>query len=862
MSLKIVSGPTFKAEVNRRNIEISDGKGIIFAQKDVAAPETWSDKAVQQAARFYFRTIRGSREDSVLGLVKRVVDSIVDAALVPDVGTPLIHVDQAGVFREELSSILLDQRAAFNTPVWVNAGAELPENEDPQCSACFIQKVDDTMESIMDLQRSEVMLFRRGSGTGSDLSSLRPAGWLLSRGGTASGPVSFMRGFDGWGGVTKSGGSSRRAAKMVTLRVTHPDIVAFIDSKVDAGRMIRALVAAGWDGDFNAPATAWLPYQNANNSVRIPNDFMGAVEMGGDVALEWGGTVVRTVKARWLWQRICEAAWECGDPGLQFDDTINRWHCTPWAGRINSSNPCSEYMFLDDSACNLASLRLTKYYHPERGFDVRGFKRDVRTMIIAMEAIVSLAGYPTKAIAENSKNFRPLGIGFADLGALLMRCGIPYDSEQGRRVAGTIASLMTATAYATSAEIAASCGGPFPSYRPEMMQVIEQHATAAQVLNKSLVHKTPSKEDVWVKVSIDAVETWNVALVVGRAHGFRNAQSSLLAPTGTIGFLMDCDTTGVEPDTALVKSKLLAGGGQMRIVNRSVGPALHALGYTPDEVTMCLAAMEDTGELPDLVRERGHGDVFRTALGKHVVSPEGHVDMVAAVQPFLSGAVSKTVNLPRSATVDDVSRIYRRAYDKGLKAVAVYREGSKESEPLKAISKKDTPQPTTGSASPPPPATRRRLPDERQSVTRKFKIGDDNFTFTAGLYPDGSLGEVWISAAKQGSLTKGIFDHLAQAVSLAIQYGAPAAEIFERMRGTRFEPRGWTGDDEFKQATSPLDLLAQWIQKRFLQPKGAVPAAKDTLSGLPCPNGCGPMQQEGTCWRCPNCQANTGGCGG
>lgn len=874
---------------NRRDVVIRDGSGIVFQQDNVEAPASWSDRAVEQPARLYFRTIQGKKEDSIRQMVSRVVFAIANQAVFPDYGKPLVA--DGRTFANELATMVLDQMFAWNTPVWVNAGAALPDGEKPQCSACFIQDVEDTMESIMALQQSETMLFRRGSGTGTNFSKLRPNGFPLSRGGKSSGPVSFMLGYDAWAGVTKSGGSSRRAAKMCVLNVDHPDIEAFIKSKITSGRMIRDLVAAGWAPDFNEVATSWARYQNANHSVRVSDAFMRAVDADAVWPLVWNGKTIAQMPARKLWRQICEAAWECGDPGLQFDGTANAWHTSPENGRINGSNPCSEYMFVDDSACNLASLRLTKFYDADRGFLIDDFKHAVRTIIISMEAIVGLSGYPTAKIAENSRNLRPLGIGYADLGALLMRMGLPYDSDEGRQVAADITSLMTATAYTTSAEIAANCGGPFPAYgfnREAMLAVIKNHSQHQ--------HQSDSP------VANAAHQMWQYALEEGGKFGFRNAQASVIAPTGTIAFMMGADTTGIEPETGLVRRKRLAGGGDLRLVNQSVSSALRKLGYSEIDVDFVLKNLE---KYETVAVKDEHQAVFQTAFGDNPIRDEAHVLMVAAVQPFVSGAVSKTVNMAASATPEDVSRLYTLSHKLGLKAVAVYRDGSKGSQPLtvkttapvasfagifeksvplsperieeaKQALGKVTKRQNDGLAW----GSRKRMPSERDTKTKKFILEGHDFYFHVGLWPDGRPGEVFMeTSTKEGSFVHAVVGQLATMISIALQHGAPFEKILEKLSGARFDPAGFTGDPEVTQATSFLDAFAQWARKRFatpvaatdnLSPKivnveataGPYPLRPRNLSGRLCERGCGPMDQEGTCWRCPQCGTSTGGCGG
>jgi len=911
-----------------RDVVVREGDREVFRQDGVEAPAGWSDRAVEQPARLYFRTFDGRKEDSVCAMLDRVLGTIVHAALRPDVGTSLVSAEGASTLERELAALVLSQSFAWNTPVWVNAGAPLPPGEKPQCSACFIQSVDDNMESITALQRSETQLFRRGSGTGTNFSTLRPERFPISRGGWSSGPVNFMVGYDAWAAVTKSGGSSRRAAKMCILNVSHPDILAFIETKVTAQRMIRTLVENGWSGDFNDPATTWARYQNANHSVRVPDAFMKAVVADELWPLVWDGRVIKMLPARKVWRAICEAAHECGDPGLQFDDTINAMHTSPAGGRINASNPCSEYMFLDDSACNLASLNLRKFQDAAGGLDVEAFRCAARVAIVSMEAIVSAAGYPTERIAKNSHDYRPLGLGYANLGAFLMASGLAYDSDEGRGVAAAITALLAGVAYRTSAEMARDCGGPFPGYEPNrdtMLRVVARHRAALI----DLIEGQREYERLplgWAGAALAAEEDWDEALRVGAEHGFRNSQLTVLAPTGTIGIMMDCDTTGVEPDTGLVRRKRLAGKGTVRFVNASVGDAMRRLGYDEAQVSRTVDALEREERLVGVRDE--HLPVFACAFGVPesgwpVLSGEAHVRMVAAVQPYLSGAVSKTCNLPASASVEDVERLYRLAWETGCKAVAIYRDGSKGSQPLTVGAPVVAPAavsvaaPTAVSVAAPtavpvaaPAAVpvaapagstlawgdRRRLPDERPSVTRKFCIEGHDFYFHIGLVEqDGSAIdmtkpvdlfskrplELFIGgAAKEGTLVGGLLDALGVAVSMMLQHGASFDKALEKWIGTKFDPAGWLGDPEFPQATSPLDAFAGWARARFHGTPLSIgaPAANDgstdapapthtparrvDLSARGCPRGCGPMRQEGTCWRCEVCGDPTGGCGG
>lgn len=840
---------------SRRDVLIAEPDGkVVHQQRGVEAPAEWSDLAVQQPSKLYFRVVGGVREDSVRGMVRRVATAVADASLRPDVGGPLFDPAGAEVFARELAELTLSQRFAWNTPVWINAGAPLPPGEKPQCGACFIQSVRDDMESITALQVSETMLFRRGSGTGTNFSPLRPAGSGLSRGGTASGPVSFMLGFDAWAGVTKSGGSSRRAAKMNILNVDHPDIRRFVESKVEAGRMIRALVGAGWSPDFNAPATSWARYQNGNHSVRITPEFMKAVADDAPWDLRFNGIAVDRIRARDLWRDICRAARETGDPGLQFDFAINDMNTCPAGGRIDASNPCSEFYFLNDSACDLGSLNLVKFYGGRNivlpRFHADDFADACRTAIISLEAIVSLSGYPTPRIAENSRKYRPVGLGYSNLGALLMRAGLPYGSPEGRGAAAAVTSLMAAVAYETSAEISRDCGGPFPEFRPNaeaMLRVVRKHVESARALlgDRGHAHYTLIP-DAWIHVAEKAVAKWESALRLGEKHGFRNAQGTLLAPTGTISFMMDCDTTGVEPDVGLVRSKKLAGGGRLETANGSVRPALLNRGATPAEADNVVKRLAETGELRLPSRLSGLRDLFACAFvppgqpdAWPLLRPEDHVRMIAAVQPFLSGGVSKTVNLPADASADDVGEIYALAERSGLKAVAVYVDGSKGSQPLTVgkgsaePSEAAAPAPAAEAAPADPAAApgqpgrprgevrawgeRKKMPEEAWAVRRRFRLAGHDLYVHVGFFPDGAVGEFFFTTdAKDGATMGGTLDALARAVSGQLQFGCPLEKVLDDFAGTAFEPSGWTGDPEFPRATSFLDAVSRWARARFL----------------------------------------------
>ena len=786
-----------------------EGGAIVFEQKDVEVPKSWSQLATNVVASKYFRGALGSpaRERSVRTLVSRVVRTI--SAFGRRDGYFATEED-AQTFEAELAHLLYRQKMSFNSPVWFNVGVE----EHPQCSACFINSVDDSMDSILRLAHTEGMLFKYGSGTGSNLSRIRSSRERLSGGGEASGPVSFMRGFDAFAGVIKSGGKTRRAAKMVILDVDHPDVTEFISCKADEERKAWALIEAGYDGGFNVHGGAYdsVFFQNANHSIRVTDAFMRAVVEDRDWQLKarTDGRVLDTIRARDLMKQITEAAHLCGDPGLQFDTTINAWHTCPGTDRINASNPCSEYMFLDDSACNLASLNLMHFRSIDGGFDAESFKRAVDLTILAQEILVSGARYPTDAIARNSEAYRPLGLGYANLGALLMASGLPYDSDGGRAFAAAITALMTGEAYAMSARIAERVA-PFQGYernREPFLGVVRKHAQHVDRIDPTLV------DGALLGAARDA---WAEALHLGQASGFRNAQVTVLAPTGTIGFMMDCDTTGIEPDIALVKYKKLVGGGMLKIVNNTVPLALQKLGYSADAITGILQfidEMETIEGAPDLRSENlpVFDCAFRPRNGSRSIPYMGHIRMMGAVHPFLSGAISKTVNMPNSATPEEIEHAYLESWRLGLKAVAIYRDGCKRSQPLNT-SKKEAEKAQAGTE---PRLARRRLPDERRSITHKFSIGGHEGYMTVGMYDDGAPGELFITMAKEGSVVSGLMDSFATAISMALQYGVPLRVLCEKFSHTRFEPSGFTGNPDIPIAKSITDYIFRWLALKFL----------------------------------------------
>jgi ribonucleoside-diphosphate reductase alpha chain len=939
--------PYDEVQWERRTASITDATGkSIFEQKDVEVPVDWSMTATNIVASKYLHGQIGTpeRETGVRQLVARVAETIRDWGLA---GGYFSSAQDAAIFHDELVAMLVSQKVAFNSPVWFNVGCDkLEPNSDaqnwhwdphtcavrfsvtgyrnPQCSACFINAVDDSLDAILTLAKTEGMLFKWGSGTGTNLSSIRGSMELLSGGGTASGPLSFMRGFDAFAGVIKSGGKTRRAAKMVILNVDHPDIVDFIDCKSKEEAKAYALIRAGYDGSGpDSEAYSSIFFQNANNSVRVNDEFMRAYERDGEFTTI---TVkdqkpVKTYKARDIMNKIAEATWQCGDPGMQFDTTINRWHTSKNSGRINASNPCSEYMFLDNSACNLASFNLLKFVNSAGAFDIPAYRHGVSIMITAMDILVDNSGYPTEAIAKNSHEYRPLGLGYANLGALLMACGLPYDSDAGRDYAGCLTAIMCGQAYLQSSIIAATCpplasattltaqvdrqGGACPGFyvnREPFLDVIRMHRAEVNKIGKSKTSNEP-----FVAPQLDSMieasrECWDMALIYGERYGYRNSQTTVLAPTGTIGFMMDCDTTGIEPDLALVKYKKLVGGGMIKIVNQTVPSALFKLGYRDEEVNAIVSYIDATGTIegaPGIKPE--HLSVFdcsfKPSKGTRSIHYMGHIKMMAAAQPFLSGAISKTVNLPNEATAFDIAEAYAESWRQGLKSVAIYRDGSKGVQPLntsqdvkkseptaldaaggrvltamatgsevaeadvktlqakiadkleisskqviaaaqafqatldalasaevKAAAVKAIPAAPVAPANPlanqdlnaPPKAVRHRLPEERASVTHKFSIAGHEGYITVGIYPTGQPGEIFIKMAKEGSTVSGLMDAFATSISLALQHGVPLKVLCEKFAHTRFEPSGWTGNEQIGYAKSLMDYIFRWLQLRFL----------------------------------------------
>jgi ribonucleoside-diphosphate reductase alpha chain len=804
--------PFDEIEWDIRSAVIGNEKGsVVFEQRDVEIPKFWSQQATNIVVSKYFRGTIGTpeRERSVKQLVGRVVDTITGWARAQKY---FASEDDLQAFSDDLKHLLVYQKAAFNSPVWFNCGFE----KAPQCSACFINSVQDTMESILGLAKTEGMLFKFGSGTGSNLSAIRSSRELLAGGGTASGPVSFMKGFDAFAGVIKSGGKTRRAAKMVILNADHPDILEFINCKVEEEKKAWALIDAGYDGSFTGPAYSSVFFQNSNNSVRVTDEFMRAVLDDAD----WTTKAVRDgspmdgYKARDLMRQIAEATHICGDPGMQFDTTVNDWHTCPNTARINASNPCSEYMFLDDSACNLASINLMKFLGEDGELDPVAFEAACRTMITAQEILVDNSSYPTPAIAKNSHEYRPLGLGYANLGALLMSRGLPYDGDSGRDYSAAITALMHGAAFAQSARIARDHGGPFAGYeknREPFMRVMRKHRAALKDINKTHMPK-PLFEA--------ARNVWDEVIELGEQHGFRNAQATVLAPTGTIGFMMDCDTTGVEPDIALVKYKKLVGGGLMKIVNQTVPMALAKLGYNPQQVKEIVEYIDEneTIEGAPHVKDKDlpvFDCAFKPARGVRSIHYMGHVRMMGAVQPFLSGAISKTVNVPKEATVEEIQQAYIDSWRLGAKAVSIYRDGSKRTQPLNTSKDKEKIAAVAPVAGP----TRRRLPDERHAITHKFDIAGHEGYITVGLFEDGTPGELFLVMAKEGSTISGFADAFAQAISYALQYGVPLQDLVDKFSHVRFEPSGMTKNPDVRFAKSIVDYIFRWMAAKFLSPE-------------------------------------------
>ncbi|MGA3183927.1 MAG: vitamin B12-dependent ribonucleotide reductase [Candidatus Dormibacteria bacterium] len=875
----------------QRTASIANEKGeLVFEQKDCEVPTFWSQMATNVVVSKYFRGPLGTprREVSVRQMISRVVDTITGWGR--EGGYFATDAD-AEAFSDELCHLILHQKMSFNSPVWFNLGVP---GRTPQASACFIQSVDDSMESILNLAKSEGMLFKGGSGTGSNLSAIRSSQEQLAGGGTASGPVSFMKGFDAFAGVIKSGGTTRRAAKMVILNADHPDVESFITCKVTEERKAWALIDAGYDGAFTGEAYGSVFFQNSNNSVRVTDEFMRAVEEDRDWQLRAvtdPSRILKTVKARGLLRLMAESAWQCGDPGIQYDTTINDWHTSSNSGRINASNPCSEYMFLDDSACNLASINLLRFLNDDGSFAIDDYRHAVQLTITAQEIIVSPASYPTEKIGKNSEAFRPLGLGYANLGALLMAKGIPYDSPRGRDLAACLTAILTGEGYAQSARIAREVGS-FDGYavnRQPMLRVMAKHREAAYAIPSSTVQ---------ADLLAAARSTWDEAHELGARHGYRNSQISVIAPTGTISFMLDCDTTGVEPDIALVKYKKLVGGGMLKMVNNTVPAALKHLGYGEGEVAGIVAYIDANDTIEGAPKLRDDDlPVFDCAFtprnGKRSIAWQGHVRMMAAVQPFVSGAISKTVNMPNESTVEDVEKAYIDGWKMGLKALAIYRDGSKRSQPLATSMDKTTGEKVRIVERP----LRRKLPAERQALTHRFEVSGHEGYITVGLYEDGTPGEIFVKMAKEGSTVSGLTDSFAIAVSFALQYGVPLDFLVNKFAHMRFEPQGFTRNPEIPIAKSIVDYIFRWLGSRFLsvekqteigiirrdaeetEPAPAIegpanaaqvlmPLGMDPVSptstfqnqaDAPSCSECGSlMVRSGACYKCHNCGATSG----
>jgi ribonucleoside-diphosphate reductase alpha chain len=872
-------------EYRTASIAGEDGK-VVFEQKNVEVPKSWSMLATNVVASKYFRGTPGTpeRETSVRRLVGRVVDTLTTWG---EAGGYFASAEDKAAFHAELSHLLLRQKVAFNSPVWFNVGVE----EHPQCSACFINSVEDSMESILTLTKTEGMLFKYGSGTGSNLSPIRSSKEMLKGGGTASGPVSFMKGFDAFAGVIKSGGKTRRAAKMVILNVDHPDVLEFIRCKVNEEKKAWTLIDGGYDSSFNGEAYSSIFFQNSNNSVRVTDDFMKAVleDRAFQTRAVRDGSPMDTYRARDIFREISEAAWHCGDPGLQFDTTINAWHTSSNTERINASNPCSEYMFLDDTACNLASLNLMHFRTIDGEFDVEAFQHACDVTLLGMEIIVGFSKYPTERITKNSYDFRPLGLGYANLGALLMAGGLPYDSDEGRAYAGAITSLMAGRAYLQSAKIAEHLGA-FAGYaanKEPMLGVIRKHRKAAYQLP---MQRTETKLHAAQKLA------WDDALALGEQVGYRNSQVTVLAPTGTIGFMMDCDTTGIEPDIALIKYKKLVGGGMLKIVNQTVPFALQKLGYSTTEIEAITTFLDKNDTIEGSPLKAEHLPVFDCAFkpskGTRSIHYMGHIKMMGAAQPFLSGAISKTVNLPNEASVEDIEQAYLESWRAGLKAVAVYRDGCKRSQPLNTSKDAKKVEEVAAPAPKVQRDARRRLSDERRAITHKFSIAGHEGYLTVGMYEDGQPGELFITMAKEGSTVSGLMDSFATAISLSLQYGVPLQVLADKFSHTRFEPAGFTNNPDLPIAKSITDYIFRWLSLKFLPQEGASeslmeaeakkvaaaqPQVKTPLPSSPvveskgssfsflnqadappCPV-CGTITvRNGACYKCHNCGATTG----
>jgi len=884
--------PFDEMEWEQRAAAITNEKGkVVFEQNNVEIPKTWSLMATQVVVSKYFRGPLGTpqRETSVRQMIGRVVNSITAWGVRDGY---FAREEDAQAFNDELTHILLHQKACFNSPVWFNCGIE----QRPQCSACFILSVDDTMDSILDWYRKEGVIFKGGSGSGVNLSRIRSSKEQLAGGGTASGPVSFMKAADASAGVIKSGGKTRRAAKMVVLNVDHPDIEEFIKCKVEEEKKAWALIEAGYDSSLDGPAYGSVFFQNANNSVRVSDAFMQAVQEDREWKTRYvtNGEVCETYQARDLLRMIAESTYFCGDPGMQYDTTINDWHTCSNTGRINASNPCSEYMHLDNSACNLASLNLLKYLREDGVFDTEAFRRAVDIMILAQDILVDNSSYPTAEITANAHTFRELGLGYANLGALLMSLGLPYDSDAGRSYAAAVTALMSGEGYLESSRIAAATQ-PFAGYevnRQPMLRVLNKHRSHAYKISPSHVP---------LDLLTAARDAWDLACSEAEKNGVKNSQISVLAPTGTIAFMMDCDTTGVEPDIALIKYKKLVGGGLLKIVNNTVPRALKRLGYDAKQIEEIYEYIKEheTIEGAPHVRDEDlavFDCAFKPKNGSRTIHFMGHVRMMGAVQPFISGAISKTINMPTETTVDEIMQAYTESWKLGLKAVAIYRDGSKRTQPLNTSRDKEKEAKKTATAEAKEPRLlRRKLPDERRSITHKFDIAGHEGYITAGMYEDGQPGEIFITMSKEGSTISGLMDSFATAISMALQYGVPLRVLVDKFSHMRFEPSGFTKNPDIPMAKSIMDYIFRWLATKFLDgdaqeeigivkqeseansvtnkkvipitaqaPRGGAPVSISSVTSLyqqdapPCPDCGAIMIRSGACYKCMNCGAVSG----
>ncbi len=866
-------------EIRSATIQNESGK-IVFEQNNVEVPKAWSQMATNVVSSKYFRGSLGTpqRERTVRQLISRVVDTVTAWGRADGY---FAGEDDARAFSDELTHILVHQKACFNSPVWFNCGIE----EKPQCSACFILSVDDTMESILDWYRKEGVIFKGGSGSGVNLSRIRSAKEQLTGGGTASGPVSFMRAADASAGVIKSGGKTRRAAKMVILDADHPDIMEFINCKVEEEKKAWTLIEAGYDASLDGPAYGSVFFQNANNSVRVPDEFMERVLDNGewDTRFVTTGDVSETFRAKDILRMIAEATHLCGDPGMQFDTTINNWHTCSNTGRISGSNPCSEYMHLDNSACNLASLNLLKFLRDDGGFDTESFRHTVDIMITAQDILIDNSSYPTEEITRNAHDFRELGLGYANLGALLMSLGLPYDSDAGRSYAAAVTALLTGEGYLQSTRVADRLEpfGGYPVNREPMLKVLDMHRAHA--------HKIPSSH-VPLDMLTAVRDVWDTVCEAGEEHGVRNSQISVLAPTGTIAFMMDCDTTGVEPDIALVKYKRLVGGGMLTIVNHTVPRSLKRLGYDDRQIQAIVEYIDEQGTIEG-APHLGEDDLpvfdcaFKPANGSRSIHYMGHIRMMGATQPFISGAISKTINMPADASVDEIAKAYVESWKLGVKAVAIYRDGSKRTQPLSTSGKSDAPAEKADWR-----PMRHKLPDERRSITHKFDIAGHEGYITAGMYEDGKPGEIFITMSKEGSTISGLMDSFATAISMAMQYGVPLRVLVDKFSHMRFEPSGFTRNAEIPMAKSIMDYLFRWLATKFLDGKaqtevGVISRDTEELAEAPAPSprpvessgtgynmvqgfyqqdapscsDCGAiMVRSGACYKCMNCGSVSG----